>query len=82
MAGKYLSLLVHFTWSTQNREPWIEHEIREDMYAYIGGIMRRKKAKLLAAGAVFQTNNEQLDMFRIRKCITPNQPLRRNSFLC
>ncbi len=53
MAGKYLSLLVHFTWSTQSREPWIEPGMREDMYAFIGGIMRNKKSKLLAAGAVF-----------------------------
>ena len=53
MAGKYLSLLVHFTWSTQNREPWIEQAMREDMYAYIGGIMRKKKAKLFAAGGMF-----------------------------
>jgi len=53
MAGKYLSLLVHFTWSTKNREPLIERAMREDMYAYIGGIMRKKKAKLLAAGGIF-----------------------------
>ena len=53
MAGKYLSLLVHFTWSTENREPWIDLAIREDMYAFIGGIMNKKKAKLIAAGGMF-----------------------------
>jgi REP element-mobilizing transposase RayT len=53
MAGKYLSLLVHFTWSTAGREPWIETEMREDLYSYIGGIMKNKKAKLLAAGGMF-----------------------------
>ena len=53
MAGKYLSLLVHFIWSTKNREPWIERAMREDMYAYIGGTMRKKKATLLAAGGMF-----------------------------
>ena len=53
MAGKYLSLLVHFTWSTANREPWIEPAMREDMYAFIGGIMNKKKAKLIAAGGMF-----------------------------
>ena len=53
MAGKYLSLLVHFVWSTKNREPWIERTMREDMYAYIGGIMRRTKATLFAAGGMF-----------------------------
>jgi putative transposase len=53
MAGKYLSLLVHFTWSTAGREPWIETEMREDLYSYIGGIMKNKKAKLISAGGMF-----------------------------
>ena len=53
MAGKYLSLLVHFTWSTAGREPWIETEMREDLYSYIGGIMKNKNAKLTAAGGMF-----------------------------
>jgi putative transposase len=53
MSGKYLSLNVHFTWSTAGREPWIEKEIREDLYAYIGGILNNKNAKLISAGGVF-----------------------------
>jgi len=53
MAGKYISLLVHFTWSTAGREPWLETAMREDLYSVIGGIMRNKKAKLIAAGGMF-----------------------------
>jgi putative transposase len=53
MAGKYLSLLVHFTWSTAGREPWIAREMREDLYAFIGRIMVKKSARLISAGAVF-----------------------------
>ena len=53
MAGKYLSLLVHFTWSTARREPWLEASMRDDLYSYVGGIMRNKKAKLLSAGGMF-----------------------------
>ena len=53
MAGKYLSLLVHFTWSTKGREPWIETSMRDDLYSYIGGIMKNKNARLIAAGGVF-----------------------------
>ena len=53
MAGKYLSLLVHFTWSTAGREPWIEPPIREDLYSFIGGIMNNKNARLISAGGVF-----------------------------
>jgi hypothetical protein len=43
MAGKYLSVLVHFTWSTAGRKPWIETERREDLYSYIGGINEEQK---------------------------------------
>ena len=53
MSGKYLSLLVHFTWSTAHREPWLEPNMREDLYSIIGGIARKRKVKLLAAGAVY-----------------------------
>jgi putative transposase len=50
MAGKYLSLLIHFVWSTKNREPWIEPAWSDTLCAYIGGILRKKKAKLICAG--------------------------------
>ena len=53
MAGKQISLLVHFTWSTASREPWISSDWREPLYAQIGGIMRNKKARLLAAGGMY-----------------------------
>ena len=53
MAGKYLSVLVHYTCSTKGREPWLEADMRDDLYSYIGGIMRKKNAKLLAAGGMF-----------------------------
>ena len=52
MAGKYLSLLVHFTWSTAGREPWIAPAMRENLYSYIGGIIKNKNAKLLSAGGM------------------------------
>jgi REP element-mobilizing transposase RayT len=50
MAGKHLSLLVHFVWSTSGREPWIKKTWREPMHEYIGGIMKKKRAKVLASG--------------------------------
>jgi putative transposase len=53
MAGKYLSVLVHYTWSTAGRQLWLEPDMREDLYAFIGGIMRNKRAKLIAAGGMF-----------------------------
>jgi REP element-mobilizing transposase RayT len=53
MAGKYLSLLVHFTWSTKGREPWLETEMRDDLYSFIGGIMKNKNARLISADGMF-----------------------------
>jgi REP element-mobilizing transposase RayT len=55
MAGKYLSLLVHFTWSTARREPWLQADMRDDLYSYIGGIMKKKNAKLISAGGMLIT---------------------------
>lgn len=53
MAGKHISLLVHFTWSTAGREPWLEPNMRDDLYAYIGGIANNKRSKLISAGGMF-----------------------------
>lgn len=53
MTGKFLSLLVHFTWSTAGREPWLGAELRDGLYSYIGGILTNKKAKLISAGGMF-----------------------------
>ena len=50
MAGKHISLLVHFVWSTSEREPWITQDMTSELHKYIGGVFRNKKASLLAAG--------------------------------
>jgi len=52
MAGKYLSLMVHFVWSTAEREPWITDDWNDDLYKFIGGVFRKKNASLLAAGGI------------------------------
>ena len=53
MAGKHLSLLIHFIWSTAGREPWIGDDWREQLQAYMGGIARNKNARLIAAGGAY-----------------------------
>jgi REP element-mobilizing transposase RayT len=53
MAGKHLSLLVHFIWSTAGRERWIGIDWREPLYAYMGGVIKNKNGKLLAAGGMY-----------------------------
>jgi len=52
MAGKHLSLLVHFIWSTAQREPWIGNDWRQPLSAYVGCVIRNKNGKLLAAGGM------------------------------
>lgn len=52
MAGKHLCVLVHFVWSTSNREPYISPEWSDNLYGYIGGILKNKKGKLICAGGI------------------------------
>jgi REP element-mobilizing transposase RayT len=52
VAGKHLSLLIHFVWSTAGREPWIGADWQGDLYGFVGGVMKKKKAKLIASGGM------------------------------
>jgi len=52
MAGKHLSMLVHFVWSTKGREPLIAPEWRDRLHGYVGGVLNHKNVKLLCAGGV------------------------------
>jgi hypothetical protein len=48
----YANLNYHFIFSTKNRLPFIEPEWQEELYAYIGGILRKSNAKAHAIGGV------------------------------
>lgn len=52
MANTFASLTFHLIWSTKNREPFITSEVRERLYAYIGGIVKREKGKLICIGGI------------------------------
>ncbi len=52
MAGKYLSLLVHFVWSTARREPCISSIWEDRLYGFIGGIVNNKNGKLICGGGM------------------------------
>ena len=52
MSARHVSLLVHFVWSTAARESWISNEWQDRLYAYLGGILEHKNAKLLCAGGM------------------------------
>ena len=52
MANTFSNLLYHVIFSTKSREPLISDAWRDDLHAYIGGILRAEQAVLLEAGSV------------------------------
>lgn len=40
MAGTYTKLFYHIVFSTKNRQPFITSAVEEELYKYIGGIIR------------------------------------------
>jgi REP element-mobilizing transposase RayT len=52
MANTYTSLNYHVVFSTKNREPWLDHGIRERLWPYLGGIARDNGMKALEVGGV------------------------------
>jgi len=52
MANTYTSLYYHIVFSTKNRVGWIEPEIEQRVWAYIGGIARKNKMMALQVGGV------------------------------
>jgi len=52
MASTLTNLLYHIVFSTKNREPILTAPIRENLYQYIGGIVRGEGGKLLEIGGI------------------------------
>ena len=52
MSHTYAALYYHIVFSTRYREPLITDEVRDRLYSYIGGIVRREEGQLIAAGGV------------------------------
>jgi putative transposase len=52
MPQSLAEILVHFVFSTKNRERFIPDAVRDDLHAYIGGILQQMSGVLLAAGSV------------------------------
>jgi len=52
MAGTYTKLLYHIIFSTKDREPLITPHLRENLYPYIGGIIRGQEGVLQAIGGM------------------------------
>jgi REP element-mobilizing transposase RayT len=52
MASTLTKLVYHLVFSTKNRVPLITPEIADDLYGYLGGIIRAEKGILIKAGGV------------------------------
>ncbi len=52
MPQSLASIQVHIVFSTKHRQPVLGDEIRNEMHAYIGGIVSRLQGTLLRAGSV------------------------------
>lgn len=52
MAQSLSSVFIHLVFSTKQRLPALADPWREELHAYIGGIVREKEGALVAAGSV------------------------------
>jgi putative transposase len=52
MANSYTNILIHFIFSTKNREKIITEKFQERLHPYMGGIARENNMKTLAIGGV------------------------------
>lgn len=48
MSRTYTHLLTHVVFSTKNREPLIEPDLKSELHAYLGGLTRSLKGKAYA----------------------------------
>lgn len=52
MANTYTNLLYHIIFSTKDRIPLITNDFREELYKYMGGIIRGEKGILISIGGM------------------------------
>jgi hypothetical protein len=52
MANTYTSLLYHVVFSTKNRERWINQNVEERVWAYLGGTARIHEMVAYQVGGV------------------------------
>jgi REP element-mobilizing transposase RayT len=48
----FTSILIHCVWSTKKREPFLNSDLRNRLWPYLGGVARENKMKALAIGEV------------------------------
>ena len=52
MPSTYANLLYHIVFSTKGRKPLITHDLKEELYRYIGGIIRAEGGIQLEIGGI------------------------------
>jgi len=52
MPQSLAQILVHLVFSTKNREAMLPDDIRDELHAYLGGVVENHKGTLLQAGSV------------------------------
>ena len=52
MASTLTNLVYHMVFSTKNRHSLIHDELEDDLYPYLGGIVRGEKGRLLEVGGI------------------------------
>ncbi len=52
MASTFANLLYHLVFTTKGRAPLIREDLRDDLYGYMGGIIRSEGGVLLAIGGM------------------------------
>lgn len=52
MASTYTNLLYHLVFSTKHRQAFITSELQDELYRYVGGIVRGEGGTLLEIGGV------------------------------
>lgn len=52
VAHTYTNLVIHALFRTKNREPWIDNEMKDELFAYLGGIVTKLGARSLLVNGV------------------------------
>ena len=52
MTHSYRIHFFHLVWSTRNRTPWIDKDVEDRLYPYLGGIIKSHKGRLLEIGGM------------------------------
>jgi len=52
LSHTYTRLLYHTVFSTKSRSPWITADLRNDLHAYLGGIVRNLDGAAISVGGV------------------------------